>query len=558
MADDSPLSLSGLRRRTTALETERAHYADLGLRAADAFEDHRRELTQLAQKERAIRAHREDLLRTQLQDTLQANRALMARVEEQRRHQEEAWVAELQRHRSEHAVRQGELETTLTRLHDEWAEVRRNVAETRAAHDTQRTELAACLQDQASLRERVRALKHELPKAEAAAAAAELAAASTPTHTPPPPSPAYRTTPRTPLTDRDVFEHDRAHRVPFSPRRVRQPCCSYCDVGPHVWGGSSPTRRVPRRRFLPSGPVDLSSPARATSPRSHHIDGMVATLQRENLLRPRLYYRRVGGGPAGMAGEPAYESTRTSLVPGQRIAWTGDAAAPLMPPPHPTTAVAGALPLPSAASSQRRRASPDRARGRHAPGLSSSSSSSSSAAAAATANTSSSSTSCTSSSCTCTCSCESCAQARAHVPSHRSSDRSRNAVASARAAKDVQPAPSRGTPTPLTPTAGSALHGTALNATCRSLLTDLAEMRTEYRQWQQQLRDPQGDSVAASREMRRLMHSMDSKGDQICTLRREQGRHQDALRMQDVLREVIAENRYCEAVYADLMDLIRA
>lgn len=82
-------------------------------------------------------------------------------------------------------------------------------------------------------------------------------------------------------------------------------------------------------------------------------------------------------------------------------------------------------------------------------------------------------------------------------------------------------------------------------------------MRAEYRLCQRQLRDPHGDSVAASQAMRRLMHEMDSRAAQIDALRLEQGRHNNALRVRDVLREVTAENRYCEAVYSDLLDLIR-
>lgn len=83
-------------------------------------------------------------------------------------------------------------------------------------------------------------------------------------------------------------------------------------------------------------------------------------------------------------------------------------------------------------------------------------------------------------------------------------------------------------------------------------------MRAEYQRYQRQLRDPHGNSVEASKEMRRLMRQMDDKMNQVRALRKEQERHQGSLRVHDVLQQVMAENRYCEAVYKDLMELIRA
>ncbi|CAG9577343.1 conserved hypothetical protein [Leishmania major strain Friedlin] len=574
--EEAPLSLSRLERHTRILEEERLHYAQLGQRAADAFEAHRRELTQLVQKERAIRGHREDVLRAQLQETLQANRELMARVSEQRRQREEEWVAELQGHRGS-STGQDELESTLRQLHEEWVELRRDVAETEASHEEHRRSLAACLRDQESLRSRVRSLQDGLRGAEAAVAAAEqleevVADGRGQTGSAPAPVKSSK--------ENWVKKPSSRTSVAASPQLTQYPRCSYCDMPPKVWDAPSPTRRAPCRHFVPSGPWDACSPCRASSPCTHNVEAMVATIERGNYLRPRLYYHRVGCEPTDVAGAPVaaaspYRQRRGGLSRAR-------------PPPPPPAACASSF----CASATPPRTGDYRHlhNCQHSPGLSSSSTSSCTRTPDTHTTTGSSSS---------LCSCSACAPAPASAtvkestpsPSARHRDERRREAspywprsrcfsprtrgerprADAQASAGVRMPPHHSEPTiassslpafhrvPLPPPrpAADGLHGAALNATCRALITDLADMRAEYRRCQHQLRDMHGDSVAASQAMRRLMHEMDSKAAQIHALRLEQGRHNNALRVRDVLREVMAENRYCEAVYSDLLDLIR-
>ncbi|KAK7198002.1 hypothetical protein NESM_000755400 [Novymonas esmeraldas] len=540
----APSLFPELERQRVALAAEREHFADLGRHATDAFEEHRAELTQLAQKERAIRGHREDALRAELQETLQANSKLMARVAEQRRQAEEAWVAELRGHRDTSAHRHGELETTLTQLHGEWAALQRATAETEALHEERRCSLAACLRDQERLRGQIRSLQSGLTEANAAAAA---------------------TAREEVLEVRDGHPADaRGRRTSLTsvvPSHLRQATCSHWDGTPPPL----PKHRTPRLRFVPSGPWDACSPTRAASPCTHHVDAMVATIERSNYLRPRLFYHRAGRGPAGAASATA-SPLRTASPPrlSRRPPPRAGCPASLSFPSSPDNSSITPTPPPPDCS-------------RRSPGLSSSSSSSTTAITPTSATYSAPSS----------CSCSSSPRAHKRAASPRSTPAasarhpSRHThpphtmaagapTVAAHVDADVRgrdgsaagptSAPVIATTMPhvLAPPAADGLHGTALNAACRCLIADLAAMRSEYRRHQRQLRDPRGESVSASQAMRTLMHRMDAKADQIRTLRREQGRHKDALRVQDVLREVIVENRYCEAVYNDLMELIRA
>ncbi|TPP40400.1 hypothetical protein CGC20_12925 [Leishmania donovani] len=541
-ASDAPLSLSRLKRRTRVLEEERLHYAQLGQRAADAFEEHRRELTQLVQKERAIRGHREDVLRAQLQETLQANRELMARVSEQRRRHEEAWVAELQRHRGSNTG-QGELESTLRQLHEEWVELRRGLAETEASHEEHRRSLAACLHDQECLRSRVRSLQDGLRGAEAAAAAAEQLEEEVVDDGQGQTGPA--TAPVKSPKESWAEKPSSRTSVAASPQLTRHPRCSYCDMLPKVWDAPSPKRRVPRRHFVPSGPWDACSPCRASSPCTHNVEAMVATIERGNYLRPRLYYHRVGRGPTDVADAPVAAASPYR----QRRGGLSTARPPPTPPAACTSSCASATPPRNGDYRHLHNF-------QHSPGLSSSSTPSGTRTPDTHTTTGSSSSSC---------SCSACAPASTSAPV-KESTHSPSARHRGERRHEASPEPTTApcslpafhrVPLPPPRPAADGLHGAALNATCRALITDLADMRAEYRLCQRQLRDPHGDSVAASQAMRRLMHEMDSKAAQIHALRLEQGRHNNALRVRDVLREVKAENRYCEAVYSDLLDLIR-
>lgn len=525
-----PNELAVLKERTGAVQAERDHYKQLGKRAANAFEDHRRDLTQLAQKERAIRARREDELRVELQDALKANRDLMARVVEQRRQQDAAWRAELQGHRADSAQRHAELDALLAQLHTERAELQRSVVSAERTRDVYRHEIEDCLEEQEQLQGRVRLLRDGLT---------------------------YAGVREGELGDGDAGASGGGggvarHQWPNQcSQRARQLCCECCDAPSRVWRGASPTRRVPRRRFVPSGPLDVCSPSRATSPTSHHVDALLSSIERGNYLRPRLYYQRCGRAESQMSHAAAFIEARD-----------GEAS-------HPERS--RSLRTASAAS-HLTRLHDHRARSQ---GLSSTTTSlTSSASRPPTADACSfSSTTSPSSEASVSCSKQTEKNGACGVKSRErtgSPPRGGGRTASLRrredddAGMDTRPYRSmqrrqhQSAQRSSSPARHSTYHGAALNSVCHSLISDLADVRAEYQRYQQQLRDPHGDSVEASREMRRLMRQMDDKISQIRSLRKEQEKHRDSLRLHDVLQQVMLENQYCEAVYKDLMELIRA
>jgi hypothetical protein len=537
-ATDIPDELFDLKRRTHALQAERDHFQQLGQRAADAFEEHRRDVTQLMQKERAVRAHREDALREQLQETLKANRELMARVVEQRRQCGDAWRAELQGHRADNAHRQAELEALLTQLHTKRDELQRSVMDAERTHDACRRDIEACVEEQKQLRAKLNLLRDGLRDvAEKEVKNDEQIFRATDTH-------------------RNV-EHD-PWRTGRS-QRTRQPCCEYCDVPPTVWTGPSPTRRVPRRRFVPAGPWDACSPCRASSPTTHHVDALVSSIERGNYLRPRRYLRRC-----------RREASPLVVSPGPRD-WQSDDDDSSVKKSEDSASTRRVMPrLPRVASVSR----PHQRSG--SPGLSSATTATTSAPASSSSSSSSFASSSTPApihrqtaeerlhhgarrsylreagpvSCTCL----------HDPPSSFSSPLRRAGLEKQRDAHLLNDGQPSSLATHISPSAKGLQQydGSAINAACHSLISSLADVRAEYLQYQRQLRDPRGDSVEASREMRRLMRQMDITMNQLRALRKEQERCRGPLRVHDVLQEVVAENRYCEAVYRDLIELIRA
>lgn len=578
-AADVPNELADLRRRTHAVAAERDRYRQLGQRATDAFEEHRRDLTQLSQKERAVRAHREDALRTQLQEALTANRSLMARIAEQRRQHEEDWRTELASHRADNARRQTELQAVLAGLHAERAQLQRSVAGAEQTQDAYRHDIATCLAEQQQLQAKLALLREGL---KTAAAYEDNGSVST--------------------SERSAAE---CEAWPVQPcQRARQPCCEYCHVPSQVWSGSSPTRRVPRRRFVPAGPWDASSPVRACSPPSHHVDAIVSNIERENYLRPRLYRQRCGreASPLRTADKALYyhsdclhEIKRVALPcydafdssPSHRFpsahrqhhdhlhrsasqglsststsAPTSTSTSTCTTSTTPVESVGGASSLasPSPAHSA---VSPARVSAAAAPPASSAILAGN-RVAFATENKYDST--------------RSAHQAegavreerstpvslrRATTPSplrqHNFSHHQRACNLDATLTRKASPSS-----TPAFPQQQQQqrqhhrYNGSAINAACHALLSALADTRAEYHRYQQQLRDPKGDSVTASQQMRCLMRQMDETMRQIRALRKEQERHRDPLRVHDVLQQIVSENRYCEAVYQDLVELIRS
>ncbi|SCU70968.1 uncharacterized protein TEOVI_000254800 [Trypanosoma equiperdum] len=97
-----------------------------------------------------------------------------------------------------------------------------------------------------------------------------------------------------------------------------------------------------------------------------------------------------------------------------------------------------------------------------------------------------------------------------------------------------------------------------LDAICRSLLREILQMRKEYQECTAALNDPTSDTVELSRRMRNLMCTLDRKVHQLRSLRQQQAKVEDKLRMHDMLMEIAEENNYCRSVYSDLLELIRS
>lgn len=494
-----------LQSRLRVVEKERHQFELLEKKAYRAFEDHRAELTQLMQKERALGSYREDHLRNDLNQLLEENRQVTAQIAEQRAAQEAALRGELQQRRNDNGERLRRLEDVLTALHAERDALQRNRCEAEGEQAAYKQSITECLQDQQQLRQQIGCLHEAL---------------------------LHLNTPEVVAPSRQKDNAADSCRCRF----LRQPRCFCCDVSPNARGS------LPRRRFIPNGPPDAG---RVASPSSHHVEAIVSTIERTNYLRPRLNIGRVAQEPpppasavrrpteSGTRGQPAslQSPCRSSFLPTRR--WGRMECCCL----HPTTS-----------SRTKRRCSPPRS--------------------AFTENHHSScSTSTPSDSCHSVksqhevrCSCQ--------TTSHQQSDINNRihctgAVTPAPVEVKKQQWPStpvspRGTTASPRRSATEPPFGNAVNATCRALLDELAGLRHAYTTYQQQLRDPHGNSVEASQQMRRIMRQMDAKVDQVRTLRREQARYQPALRVGDVLRQVVEENQYCEQVYRDLIDLIRA
>ncbi|KEG08335.1 hypothetical protein DQ04_07431020 [Trypanosoma grayi] len=105
---------------------------------------------------------------------------------------------------------------------------------------------------------------------------------------------------------------------------------------------------------------------------------------------------------------------------------------------------------------------------------------------------------------------------------------------------------------------GVTKSGRHLAAVCRSLLREILQMRKEYQQCTAVLDDPTTDSVEVSRRMRSIMGDLDRKVHQLRSLRQQQMKVEDKLKLHDMMMEIAAENNYCESMYSDLIDLIRS
>lgn len=469
-------ALQDLKKRLRAMKEDREHYLHLTSRATRAFDHHRRELTLLQQKERAVRTTAEDALRLELHGTLLDTQSLLQRAEEARLVREAALKDELRAARLDSGDRLESLQAELDVLRQDRRALEQDIWQVEHAHASDESELRRLLAAQEQLHEALQGMK------ETALSAASLEKTfSSPRRS----------------TRRSTAGGDRGATAVSSPRRQQHRLLQS-------------TATSPSRLFVPNGvppevPEGLGSCSRSahrrrtTQPTSHHAFSMLSTIERRNYLRPRAHLQRCGrdvdytASPFHLRLQEAQQQQVKKAVQSNHMDWIngggGASATSLLnygdqsahsncgnssSKSQPLTSSVGVAPL---------------------------------------------------------------------------------QVLTAAAAAPVsllQP------PTCHGPHAAHAPPGNSINTACGTLLNELQELRMEYNWCREQLRAPGGDSVEASKDMRRLMSLMDRKSAQIAALRVEQSKNADRLRMHDVIRQVTRENRYCEQVYDKLVHLVRS
>lgn len=551
-----------LRVRLRAVQEDRDHRRDLAARAAAAFERHRTELTQLRQKERAVFAAGEDRLRAELHALLEGNRRLMDEMEGRRREREATLTRELAslRHHSGDALEalQGELDE----LRLAKAAVDSDVLYGVVARERAERELVGVLGQQRRLHDDLQAAKRTAM--ESSTAHETTVASASPSRGGRPNSgnsngccrcqcggsPARRPFVPSGPKGRRAGESDGGGGCSHgydddgrsgistrgSPRTMLRMTAS--SSSPHHHGHGRPAAFAHSTSSPPRW-APLASPSHTAT---YNVPAILSTIERANILRPRRFLQRRqeqqqqeegGRGRDPMAryysnGEVGAGDDDGGLLP---VMGSRDGGSGLIPPPPPPLLVS-------------RRES-------HRYGHSEGSSGSPPPPPRE--------------------------QSQEHSQGRRQSSRSYSPVSPLSPARE-QPRPASPPPSTAPTVSGGGggdrdddvttttttitrlyTSGRALDAACATILAELQSLRDCYAHCQQRLRDPACDSVDASREMRRTLAVMDRKADQLRALRaqqREQVGH--GAFAPDVLKEAMAENRRCAAVYGDILQLSRA
>ncbi|CCW68605.1 unnamed protein product [Phytomonas sp. Hart1] len=507
---NSPVDpISELDARLSSLQDEIKYYNSLKARAQTALESHRSDLTLLQQKERAIFATKEDDLRLQLHETIQSNREALEQVEEERRKAQQLFCEELLATRSEDLTRINSLQEKQEALWRQRLKLERNLMHLESKIKKLKGVMRNDLHKQACLHTELQEAKQALLDA------------------------SHKLT----GTERSCSVCPKNHSETFTP--LKYPTLA------------SPRRLVsPKRHFIPSSPtisrektVQLSrqgrrkscdvcfdfSPLRpghrrrdrlANIPESHNIASMVSTLERRNYLRPRAYLQQQGR-------DMGYQSSSMKITGGRPLPLVYAAPMTVINPcvESPRQAHGGEA---NAATTRVNAAGDSSAGSKSTTSLTSSSSSSNSNGAKKVA---------------------------FPVPQQKSKRGSYVPRTSSRIKSQTKCSES------LTPSGFPAVpitDGLALNAACQTLKDEITELEEAYTAYYKQLHDPYCDSVATSQQMRQLMLVIDRKADQLRTLRLQQQKHQEKLRIHHVLKQVERENNLCEQMYSNIVHLVRA
>jgi chromosome segregation ATPase len=221
-------ALAELQLKVKLLEDEKNHFQHLHQTTSRAFDDHRRELISLLEKERAVAGAREDRLRMDLQDTLAINTQLHQSVMEQRQVNQARMQTTMMEFRAERATVSEKLRHQVDDVYKEVSSLRKSIKDALEVKGSIEQEIHTQNQRQQSLHEEVEILRAQQMS----------------------------------LERRIALLREHEERRKRSPER---PCR---------------TAKV----FTPSGRVDRAS---YVNPATHNIHAVVQTIEKHNVLTPR-------------------------------------------------------------------------------------------------------------------------------------------------------------------------------------------------------------------------------------------------------------------------------
>lgn len=235
-------ALSELQLKVKLLEDERDHYEHMYVTTTRSFEDHRRELSSLLQKERNYASNAEAKLQSELHNVLSENTLHHARLVEQKTEWQSKMREAVEEFQAEQRLKEERLRAEIRCAHDELLNIRRSSAKCRDEKRTTEAEMTTMLQQQTSLQEEIETLKAQ----------------------------------RFQLEEQLLVDQMNYDRIRRSPNR---PCRSNSGDSRGGARSTSATKKV----FLPSGKTVDRQPA------SYNINAVVQTLEHRALLQPRSF-----------------------------------------------------------------------------------------------------------------------------------------------------------------------------------------------------------------------------------------------------------------------------
>lgn len=235
-------ALTDLQLKVKLLEDERDHFQHMHGTTGRAFEDHRRELSMLLQKQRSLSAVAEDKLRMELQRVLAENTLLHTKVVESKQDSSARLRAAVEQFQETQRSREEEVRILATTVHKELLEVRSLVTSRREEKRRIEAELADSLAHQTHLQAELGSLKVQ----------------------------------RIQLEEQQHADAEWHKRLGTSPSRP-------CKQDPAAARNGCSSRGRTRKTFIPGGGWDGKKPI------THNMTAIVQTLERQAVLAPRPY-----------------------------------------------------------------------------------------------------------------------------------------------------------------------------------------------------------------------------------------------------------------------------